>query len=55
MNDSIKVFSDVDYSVKHHWRNHLIHPIRAYLGDGTPEWKKWEKDFLFYKDNFIWV
>ena len=55
MNDSIKVFSDVDYSVKHHWRNYLIHPIRAYLGDGTPEWNKWEKDFLFYKDNFIWV
>ena len=53
MNDLIKVFSDVDYSVKHHWLNHLIHPIRAYLGDGTSEWNKWEKDFLFYKDNFI--
>lgn len=34
------------------WVNHLVHPIRAYWGDGTAEWSKWEKDFHFYKTYF---
>ena len=34
------------------WLNHLVHPVRAFWGDGTDDWPKWEKDFLFYKDYF---
>jgi hypothetical protein len=34
------------------WLNHLVHPVRAFWGDGTEDWPKWEKDFLFYKNYF---
>jgi hypothetical protein len=47
----IRIYTENHASEKY-WRNHLIHPIRAYWGDGTPEWDKWEKDFEFYKDYF---
>ena len=34
------------------WVGHLIHPVRAYWGDGTEDWYKWGKDFEFYKKFF---
>jgi len=39
----IRVYTENHGEAKY-WQNHLIHPIRAYWGDGTPEWDKWEKD-----------
>ncbi len=48
----IKVYSEKNHAQKSEWINHLIHPVRAYWGDGTDEWYKWENDFQFYKNNF---
>lgn len=48
----IKIYSEKNHSPESEWRNHLIHPIRAYWGDGTSDWLTWEKDFSFYKDYF---
>ena len=41
----ISVFTEVDHGETEHWRDNLIHPIRAYWGDGTAEWEKWKLDF----------
>ena len=49
----IRVFTEKNHGDTKDWRNHLIHPIRAYWGDGTVDWKKWEKDFDFYKKHFV--
>ena len=46
----IRVFTEKDHGEPKDWRNHLIHPIRSYWGDGTAEWGKWKKDFDFVKD-----
>jgi len=48
----IRVYTENHGDAKY-WQNHLIHPIRAYWGDGTSEWDKWEKDFKFYKKYFV--
>jgi len=48
----IKVFTTQSHSNNSYWRNHLIHPIRAYWGDGTSGWPKWENNFSFYKEYF---
>ena len=53
MINPIRVFTEKNHASEKYWRNHLIHPIRAYWGDGTPEWDKWEKDFEFYKKYFV--
>ena len=49
----ILVYTEKGHANRNEWRNHLVHPIRAYWGDGTPEWDKWEKDFEFYKKYFV--
>lgn len=49
----IKVFTEDNHSKKKNWVNFLIHPIRAYWGDGTLDWYKYESDFNFYKSIFI--
>ncbi len=48
----INLYTEITHSDETSWLNHLIHPIRAYWGDGTKEWSKWSDDFLFYKDYF---
>ena len=48
----VKVFSEDNHSSKKFWVDYLIHPIRAYWGDGTNDWGKYESDFLFYKKYF---
>ncbi len=48
----IRVFTEKDHGEPKDWRNHLIHPIRSYWGDGTVEWERWKDDFTFYKDYF---
>jgi len=47
----ISIYTENHASEKY-WLNHLVHPVRAFWGDGTDDWPKWEKDFLFYKDYF---
>ena len=41
-----------NHASEKYWLNYLVHPVRAFWGDGTEDWPKWEKDFLFYKDYF---
>ena len=53
MINPIRVFTEKNHASEKYWQDHLIHPIRAYWGDGTPEWDKWEKDFEFYKKYFV--
>ena len=53
MINPIRVFTEKNHGEAKDWRNHLIHPIRAYWGDGTSEWDKWKKDFKFYKKYFV--
>ena len=47
----IRVYTE-NHAPERFWLNHLVHPVRAFWGDGTDDWPKWEKDFLFYKDYF---
>ena len=47
----IRVYTENHASEKY-WLSHLVHPVRAFWGDGTEDWSKWEKNFLFYKDYF---
>ena len=53
MINPIKVYSVKDHSPTQDWVNHLIHPLRAYWGDGTLDWPKWEPEFKFYKKYFV--
>jgi len=48
----INVYTEQTHSDETSWLGHLIHPIRAYWGDGTKEWSKWSDNFLLYKDYF---
>lgn len=45
----IRIYTETNHASEMDWVNYLVHPIRAYWGDGTAEWSKWEKDFQFYK------
>ncbi len=49
----ISVFTEINHGETKDWRDNLIHPIRAYWGDGTAEWEKWKLDFDFYKKYFV--
>ena len=49
--EKIRIYTENHASEKY-WLNHLVHPVRAFWGDGTEDWSKWEKNFLFYKDYF---
>lgn len=48
----INLYTEQTHSDETSWLNHLIHPIRAFWGDGTREWSKWSDNFLHYKDHF---
>ena len=52
MNSRIRVYTEKDHADKQYWVNHLVHPIRAYWGDGTPEWNQWKDDFEYFKRLF---
>ena len=47
----IRVYTE-NHAPENFWLNHLVHPVRAFWGDGTDDWPKWEKDFLYYKNYF---
>jgi len=55
----IRVYTENHASEKY-WLNHLVHPVRAFWGDGTDDWPKWEKDCrqiwkqYFIKEGFIY-
>ena len=49
----IKIFTIDNHSEKKDWVNFLIHPIRAYWGDGTLDWHKYKSEFTFYKNSFV--
>jgi hypothetical protein len=48
----LRVYTDKSHGNEKDWVNHLVHPIRAFWGDGTEDWPQWEQDFLFYKNYF---
>ena len=48
----ISFYTEESHSDETSWLKYLIHPIRAYWGDGTKEWSKWKDNFSFYKDYF---
>ena len=48
----ISLYTDKTHADQTSWLNHLIHPVRAYWGDGTREWEKWKENFIFYKNYF---
>jgi len=52
VHNPILVYSEKSHGKEKDMVNHLVHPIRAYWGDGTVEWPIWEKDFHFYKTYF---
>ena len=48
----IKVYSPQNHSESKNWLHYLVHPIRAWWGDGTNDWKLHEDGFNFYKTLF---
>tara|TARA_S200000501_G_scaffold243608_1_gene228076 strand:+ start:206 stop:1279 length:1074 start_codon:yes stop_codon:yes gene_type:complete len=48
----ILVYTQGGHADKTAWVNHLVHPVRAYWGDGTSEWLKHKKDFVFFTKYF---
>jgi len=50
----IRVYTG-NYGSEKYWLKYLVHPVRAFWGDGTKDWPKWEDDFHFYKKYFILV
>ena len=49
----LKVFTENWHADEKDWLKYLIHPIRAWWGDGTTEWDEWATNFKFYKHLFI--
>ena len=48
----LRIYTETNHAPELEWVNHLVHPVRAYWGDGTAEWPKWKKDFQFFKTYF---
>ena len=49
----VKVYAEQGHAEKKDWLRHLIHPIRAWWGDGTDQWERWAPGFEFYKNFFV--
>jgi len=49
----LKIYTEKGHANAKDWLKYLIHPIRAWWGDGTSEWKVWALDFEFYKSLFV--
>ena len=49
----VKVYTEQGHSEEKDWLRHLIHPIRAWWGDGTDQWERWAPGFEFYKNLFV--
>ena len=49
----VKVYTEQGHAEKKDWLKHLIHPVRAWWGDGTDQWERWAPDFEFYRDLFV--
>ena len=47
--DNIKIYTEKNHSLKKDWLKYLIHPIKAYWGDGTLEWDRHKESFKFHK------
>lgn len=49
----IKVYTENWHAAENDWLRYLIHPIRAWWGDGTPDWEQWANGFDLYKHLFV--
>jgi len=49
----IEVYAEQGHAEEKDWLRYLIHPIRAWWGDGTSQWEQWVPNFEFYKDLFV--
>ena len=47
--DSIRIYTEKNHSFKKDWLRYLIHPIKAYWGDGTSKWVEQSDNFKFHK------
>ncbi len=47
--NKIKIYTEKYHSQKDAWLSFLIHPIKAFWGDGTLDWGKHEESFIFHK------
>jgi len=50
--DKIKIYTEKNHSFKNDWLKFLIHPIKAYWGDGTSDWDKYKQNFEYHKSYF---
>ena len=48
----LKIYTEKGHADTKDWLKYLIHPIRAWWGDGTSEWKTWALGFEFYNECF---
>lgn len=53
MKKQVKVYAEQGHAEEKDWLRHLIHPVRAWWGDGTAQWEQWAPGFEFYKDLFV--
>ena len=47
------VYAESGHANKNDWLRYLVHPVRAFWGDGTDEWENWKTNFQFYKNYFL--
>ena len=45
----LKIYTDSSLAPIDHRIRYLLHPIRAYWGDGTDRWDEYKVGFEFYK------
>lgn len=52
MPQKLKVYSPTGHADPQYWQRFLVHPVRAFWGDGSDRWDEYGPSFEFYKDLF---
>lgn len=52
MSQKLKVYSPAGHASSQYWHRFLVHPVRAFWGDGSDKWNEYAPSFEFYKDLF---
>ena len=47
--NNFRIYTEQNHSLEKDWLKYLIHPIKAYWGDGTLDWGKHKENFKFHK------
>lgn len=48
----IRIYTEHSHAEESYWQRFLVHPVRAFWGDGSPQWGEYESAFAFFKDIF---